>query len=156
MFGLYLYNPIIVDLCNSKFIVVMQYPRVWLGLGFCTLIEPTLYVLNWSKGKKHIFTFYIIPPHWHDTGSWNPTPSKTRTDLYLFHIVNIMGADDLRVRSMCVSCKIILRWMWQSTFDDMTTSVQVMAWCRQATTLTRANVDQAWFRLVASHGQLFL
>ena len=32
-------------------------------------IMLTLYVLNFSEGtKKNIFTFYVIPPHWHDTG----------------------------------------------------------------------------------------
>ena len=46
---------------------------------------------RWNK--KHIFTFYDIPPHWHDSGSWNPSSSKTR--IYLFYIVNIMGADVL-------------------------------------------------------------
>ena len=29
----------------------------------------TLYVLNFQKEQKHIFTFYVIPPHWHDPGS---------------------------------------------------------------------------------------
>ena len=34
----------------------------------------TIYVLNVSEGKKP----YVIPPHWHATGSWNPSSSKTR------------------------------------------------------------------------------
>ena len=38
-----------------------------------------LYVLNFSGGTKHIFTFYVIPPYWHDTGGWNPSSSKTGT-----------------------------------------------------------------------------
>ena len=25
-----------------------------------------------------VFTFYVIPPHWHETGSWNSTSWKTR------------------------------------------------------------------------------
>ena len=41
--------------------------------------------------QKHIIAFYVIRPYWHDAGSWNPSSSKTRT--YIFHIVNIMGAD---------------------------------------------------------------
>ena len=47
----------------------------------------TLYMLNFSEGTKTYIYFYVIPPHWHDTGSWNPSSSKTRT--YLFYIVNI-------------------------------------------------------------------
>ena len=46
----------------------------------------TLYVLNFSEGKKHIFTFYVIPPHWHDRGSWNHFSNKTRTCLFYISI----------------------------------------------------------------------
>ena len=46
-----------------------------------------------QKEQKHIFTFYVIPPHWYDTGSWNPSSCKTRTRTYLFYIVNITAAD---------------------------------------------------------------
>ena len=53
----------------------------------------TLYVQIFSDGTKHISTFYVIPPHWHDKGSYYPCWSKTRT--YLFYIVNIMDADVL-------------------------------------------------------------
>ena len=38
---------------------------------------------------KHIFTFYLIPPHWYDTGRWNSSSNKKWT--YPFHIVNIMA-----------------------------------------------------------------
>ena len=55
-------------------------------------LSLTLYMLNFSEGKKHIFTFYVIPPRWHDTGSWNPSLSKTRT--CLFYMVNIMAVGD--------------------------------------------------------------
>ena len=41
--------------------------------------------------NMHVFTFYVVPPHWHDKGSWNPPAWKTKT--YLFDTVNIMGAD---------------------------------------------------------------
>ena len=44
------------------------------------------------RGIKHKFTFYVNPPHLHDTGSWNHPFSKA---IYLFYIVNIMGADVL-------------------------------------------------------------
>ena len=38
----------------------------------------TLYILKFSEGKKHIFTFYVIPPQWYDTGSWNPFLPQVR------------------------------------------------------------------------------
>ena len=49
---------------------------------------------------------YLIPPHWHDTGSWNPSSCKTRT--YLFYIVNIMAADDLSTQGARASATMIL------------------------------------------------
>ena len=45
---------------------------------------------------KHIFTFYVITPHWYDTDTYhayNPSLIKTRT--YIFYIVNFMAADVL-------------------------------------------------------------
>ena len=49
----------------------------------------TLYIRFFPREHKHILTFYVIPPHWYYTGSWNPSAIKTRT--YLFYIINIMG-----------------------------------------------------------------
>ena len=48
----------------------------------------TLYLLNLSEGTKTYLIFYVIPPHWQGTCSWNSFSYKTRT--YLFLIVNIM------------------------------------------------------------------
>ena len=42
----------------------------------------TLYMLIFQRDQKHIFTFYVIHPYWHDTGSWNLPSNKART--YLF------------------------------------------------------------------------
>ena len=43
------------------------------------------------RGNINIYlsTFCIISPHWYDTGSWNPSSIKTRTNL--FYIDNIMA-----------------------------------------------------------------
>ena len=49
--------------------------------------------INFHGKHDSVFTIYIIPPHKHDTGSWNASSCKTRT--YLFYIVNIMGVDAL-------------------------------------------------------------
>ena len=40
-----------------------------------------------------------------------------------------------------IFCEIALMWMSLDFTDDQSTLVQVMAWCRQATTITWANVD---------------
>ena len=47
-----------------------------------------------------------------------------------------------------------LRRMPQDLTDDKSTLVRVMAWCRQATTITWANVDSVPCRLMVSLGQL--
>ena len=51
-------------------------------------------------------TFCVIPPHWNDTGSWIFSWSKTI--IYLFYIVNIMGADDLATQGARASATMIL------------------------------------------------
>ena len=60
--------------------------------------------------KTHIYlTFHVISPHWHGTGSWNPSSSRTRS--YLFYIVNIMGADVLVMQGAGASATMILTWL---------------------------------------------
>ena len=72
------------------------------------LISKPVNPLNatFSEEQKLIFTSYVISPHWHDTGSRNPSSSKTRT--YLFCIVNIMGADVLVTQGARASAAMIL------------------------------------------------
>ena len=67
----------------------------------------TLYVLFFFIGNnKKVYIIYIIPPHWHDTCSWNPTPCKTRT--YFFYKANIMGVDVLVTQGVRSSATMIL------------------------------------------------
>ena len=66
----------------------------------------TLYVLNFSAGTKTYIYIYVIPSHWHDTGNWNPSFSKTRT--CLFHVAHIMAADDLAMQGARASAAMIL------------------------------------------------
>ena len=39
------------------------------GAIWCHYNKLTLYVLNFQSDHKHLFTFYIILPHWYDTGT---------------------------------------------------------------------------------------
>ena len=69
----------------------------FLHIWFCCVlfsgyINP-LHAKFLRGNMKHIFTFYVITPHWYDTGTWNPFSSKTRT--YIFYFVNILPADVL-------------------------------------------------------------
>ena len=50
---------------------------------------------NFFRGNiKHIFTFYVIPPHWCDTGGWKPSSNKTRT--YLFMAAGVLATQGAR------------------------------------------------------------
>ena len=62
------------------------------------LLAWSLYVVNFATKNKHAFAIYIIPPQWHDTGSWNPNSCKTRTDLV--YIVNIIADDGLMTQGV--------------------------------------------------------
>ena len=55
---------------------------------------------------KHIFILYVIPPHWYDTGGWNPSSNRTRT--YPFYTVNIMAAGVLAPYVTRTSAAMIL------------------------------------------------
>ena len=71
-----------------------------------------LWVLIFQKEQIYISTFYLIPPHWHDTGSWNPSSIESR--IYLFLLVNIMGADVLVTQGARTSATMIftlLNWI---------------------------------------------
>ena len=65
-----------------------------------------LHAKFFQREQNHILTFYVIPPIWHGTGSWNPSSSKTRT--YLFYIINIMGADAMATQGARAAATMIL------------------------------------------------
>ena len=49
----------------------------------------------------------------------------------------------------CISCEIAIRWMLLDLDDDKSTLVQVMAWCRQATS---HYLNQCWHRSLSPYG----
>ena len=57
----------------------------WFSLG-CS----TFYMSFFRNKHKHVPAIYIIPPHWHDIGSWNPAPCNTRA--HLFYIANMTSS----------------------------------------------------------------
>ena len=82
----------------------------------------TLYMLIFSEGTKHISTFHVIPPYWHDTGNWNHSSWKTRT--CLIHIANIMAADDLVTQRARASTAMILTYLnWDNSVPRFERSV---------------------------------
>ena len=111
-----------VDEINSgTTIYVFCPPRFcWIAVPACSqhrsaLMRWVLYSFNplharffRDNKKSYVFTFHVIPPHWHDTGSWNPSSSKTRTYHVLSYIVIIMDADVLVTQGARASATMIL------------------------------------------------
>ena len=56
---------------------------------------------------------------------------------------------DWWLKYMCISCKIVLKWMPMDLTDGKSTLVQVMAWCRQATS---HYLNQCWPRSMSPYG----
>ena len=54
-----------------------------------------------------------------------------------------------RVDILSISCEIALRWMLQDFPNDKSTLVQVMAWCRQATS---HYLSQCWPSSISPYG----
>ena len=54
-----------------------------------------------------------------------------------------------RLNILSISCEIVLRWTPQDLTDDKSILVQVMAWCRQATSYY---LSQCWPRSLAPYG----
>ena len=76
-----------------------------LGITDSARKSLTLYVLSFQRKQRHKFIFYVMPPHWHDTCSWNSSSCNTRT--YLVYIVNIMGSDVLATQGVRASATTI-------------------------------------------------
>ena len=77
-----------------------------------TLIILILYMLIFSEGTKSYIYVYILchssTLKWH-VGSWNASSSKLR--IYLFYMLNIMGADDLAMQGARESTTMILTYL---------------------------------------------
>ena len=55
----------------------------------------------------------------------------------------------LMIGGLSISCKIVLKWMPMDLTDGKSTLVQVMAWCRQATS---HYLGQCWPRSLSPYG----
>ena len=91
----------------------MQHMAIWLFILQSNMITSCQGdSVNHLRAKlfrgniKHIFTFYVIPPHWYDTGGWNPSSHKTRTNP--FYIVNIMATGVLATQGARTSAAMML------------------------------------------------
>ena len=90
-------------LCRGSPVIIENH---WYGTRVCILATTCGYGKYGHMKHKIVFIIHILPPHWHDTGSWNP--SSCRTITYIFYVVNIMGADVLVTQGARVSATIIM------------------------------------------------
>ena len=65
----------------------------------------TLYVLFFQWKHKHVFTFYVILPHWHAINSRNTSSCTTRS--YRYYIINAIVADVLATQEARASAAMI-------------------------------------------------
>ena len=71
-----------------------------------------------------------------------------------YNLKSIIFKHISRIDVLSISCEIAFRWMPQELTDNMSTLVQVIAWCRQATSLTTnlASISQYWPRSILLYG----
>ena len=95
--------------CKWKYLVVPEgYHAWWCPFPWWTFINPLR--ATFFRGNKTYI--YILCSSSRDTGSRNPSSSKTRNEL--FYIVNIMDADVLATQGARASASIIftmLNWI---------------------------------------------
>ena len=106
-----------------------------IGLKYLEIMPYTMYV------KWHIQITATSP-----RGQWVNTlaPGRCGCNLKL-----VIFKHTSRVDILSISCEIALRWMPQDFTDDKSTLVQVMAWCRQATS---HYLGQCWPPSISPYG----
>ena len=103
-----------------------------------------LYDVIMHRIYKDVSAIYIIPPHWHDTGSWDPSSCKTRT--YLFYKVNVKDADVLVTQGLEASVTMIFTG-WTGIIRARTWRVnKLIAWTKWPT-FCRGHFQQILFEL---------
>ena len=106
------------------------------------------YVEYLHEPNSHIgmgFTARVLSPGSHQTtiNLNSLAPGRWVIDFKIIIIKLI-----LRIDTWSISCDIALGRMPQNPFRDKSTLVQVMAWCRQATS---HYLDQCWLRSMTPH-----
>ena len=91
--------------------------------------RPTLLIYKW-----------ITRPWW--INSLAPGKFEWNFRYLIFQIISVIDG-------WVISCELALRWMSLNLTDDKSTLVQVMAWCRQATS---HYLNQCWPRSPTPYG----
>ena len=142
-----------------------QYMTSSCSMNFTWVIKvniDTIYwydLLGWLVSKIHLkfhYSIMIVITHkptkrqfaggdWHFPMHFNSlAPGKFAWNFRQVIFKQILVIDDWGI-----SCEIALIWMSLDFTDDQSTLVQVMAWCRQATS---HYLSQCWPRSLSLHG----
>ena len=109
--------------------------------------------------NEFVYIFSIIFGHWDAIVHWKTSSWKTRTNLsyminslvpgvfvYSLNLVNFKLISMINISS--IFCEIAIRWMPQHVTDHESRLVQVMVWCRQATS---HYLSQCWHRSLSPY-----
>ena len=112
----------------------------------CFLALSTNYLVPLVSGYSNCFTNPSLCsdslPEWKLINSLAPGRFEQNLRYVIFQLISVTDGWD-------ISCKIALRWMPLDLTDDESTMVQVMAWCRQATS---HYLNQCWPRSLSPYG----
>ena len=107
-------------------------------------------ILSWDSSKAVDLQFFM---HWNRKACWlldhlqQPFNSLAPRK-FEWNFRHVTFKQILVIDSWGISCKIALIWMSQDFTDDQSTLVQVMAWCRQATS---HYLSQCWPRSLSPY-----
>ena len=132
--------------------------HIWGPPGFCRPQVGPMILAIWADflsirpSRRNFRECWPIPPPLHGitasrpqwVTSLAPGPGRFEQNLRLV-IFKLTSVTD----GWGISCKIALRWMPPDLTDDKSTLVQVMAWCRQATS---HYLSQCWPRSLSPYG----
>ena len=97
-----------------------------------------------SKVDPWLSAQHMWPLHRHDTSVNSLAPEK-----FEWNFRHVIFKQILVIDGWCICCEIALIWMSLDFADDQSTLVQVMAWCRQATS---HYLSQCWPRSMSPYG----
>ena len=132
------FNSEYLSMCGSiQCIVVCQCVSLWLSLQSCMIEWP------WGKLRQSLSgDANGLVSGGRDFNSLVPGSFEWNFKQVILKLILVIGDWD-------ISCEIALRWFSLDLTDEKSTLVQVMAWCRQATS---HYLSQCWPRSMSPYG----
>ena len=103
-----------------------------------TIDQDKFWSMPWKLPAIFISRHLLVLTHW-PLENWNEILG---TRYLIFQIISVTDG-------WGISCELVLRWMSLDLTDDKSTLVQVIVWCRQATS---HYLSQYWPRSLSPYG----